>query len=418
MENTKERVMIVAVQTTQSDEQFQYALEEMKQLVDTAQGEVVVTVTQKRETYSGRTMIGKGKVEEISHLVDELEIDLIVFYQSLTGSQTKNLNETINARIIDRVQLILDIFAMRARSKEGKLQVQLAQLNYLLPRLSGQREGLSRQGGGIGTRGPGETRLETDRRYIRKQIQDNEEQLEQIKKHRERSREKRKSSNGFQLGLIGYTNAGKSTILNQLTQAGTYQMDQLFATLDPLTRQVDLFPNFEVTLTDTVGFIQEYAKFYTLDGELIDWSDTYGVLDTTPSNAGSYRHKENFQPKLYPLGYINLSEEYDAFVLKTSHIDLIFIDIFVFNKEGNIKSFVSVFEIDPLRDCEKTWEDFVYNYKVDTFFFQSRIQKNRIIKRTEKRFGMTIKTEWQLQKDGYFKVIKLQKKGKNEWLED
>ena len=164
--------------------------------------------------------------------------------------------------------------------------------------------------------------------------------------------------------------------------------------------------------------IQEYAKFYTLDGELIDWSDTYGVLDTTPSNAGSYRHKENFQPKLYPLGYINLSEEYDAFVLKTSHIDLIFIDIFVFNKEGNIKSFVSVFEIDPLRDCEKTWEDFVYNYKVDTFFFQSRIQKNRIIKRTEKRFGMTIKTEWQLQKDGYFKVIKLQKKGKNEWLED
>ena len=164
--------------------------------------------------------------------------------------------------------------------------------------------------------------------------------------------------------------------------------------------------------------IQEYAKFYTLDGELIDRVNTYGILDTTPSNAGTYRHKENFQPKLYPLGYINLSEEYDAFVLKTSHIDLIFIDIFVFNKEGNIKSFVSVFEIDPLRDCEKTWEDFVYNYKVDTFFFQSRIQKNQIIKRTEKRFGMTIKTEWQLQKDGYFKVIKLQKKGKNEWLED
>lgn len=164
--------------------------------------------------------------------------------------------------------------------------------------------------------------------------------------------------------------------------------------------------------------IQEYAKFYTPDGELIDWSDTYGVLDTTPSNAGSYRHKENFQPKLYPLGYINLSEEYDAFVLKTSHIDLIFIDIFVFSKEGNIKSFVSVFEMEPSRDCEKTWEDFVYNYKVDTFFFQSRIQKNRIIKRTEKRFGMTIKTEWQLQKDGYLKEIKLKKEGKNEWLED
>lgn len=253
----RERVLIVSVQTTQTDEDFAYANQELAQLVDTAQGEVVATVTQKRESISGRTLVGKGKVEEISHLVDELEVDLVVFYQSLTGSMVKNLNESINCRIIDRVQLILDIFAMRARSKEGKLQVQLAQLNYLLPRLSGQREGLSRQGGGIGTRGPGETRLETDRRYIRKQIQDIEEQLEQIKKHRERSREKRKSSNGFQLGLIGYTNAGKSTILNQLTQAGAYQMDQLFATLDPLTRQVDLFPNFEVTLTDTVGFIQE-----------------------------------------------------------------------------------------------------------------------------------------------------------------
>lgn len=257
MENTKERVMIVAVQTTQSDEQFQYALEEMKQLVDTAQGEVVVTVTQKRETYSGRTMIGKGKVEEISHLVDELEIDLIVFYQSLTGSQTKNLNETIKARIIDRVQLILDIFAMRARSKEGKLQVQLAQLNYLLPRLSGQGTALSRQGGGIGTRGPGETQLETDKRHIRKQISDIEAQLEQTKLHRQRSRMKRNRSNGFRMGLIGYTNAGKSTILNQLTDAGTYQMDQLFATLDPLTRKVDLADQYDVTLTDTVGFIQD-----------------------------------------------------------------------------------------------------------------------------------------------------------------
>ena len=164
--------------------------------------------------------------------------------------------------------------------------------------------------------------------------------------------------------------------------------------------------------------IQEYAKFYTLDGELIDRVNTYGILDTTPSNAGTYRHKENFQPKLYPLGYINLSEEYDAFVLKTSHIDLIFIDIFVFSKEGNIKSFVSVFEMEPSREVEKTWEDFVYNYKVDTYFIQSRIQKNHIIKWTEKRFGMTIKTEWKLQKDGYFKVIKLKKEGKNEWLED
>ena len=164
--------------------------------------------------------------------------------------------------------------------------------------------------------------------------------------------------------------------------------------------------------------IQEYAKFYTLDGELIDRVNTYGILDTTFFNGGCNTHKEKFQPKLYPLGHINLSGEYDVFVLKTSHIDLIFIDFFVFNKEGNIKSFVSVFEMEPSRDCEKTWEDFVHNYKVDTYFIQSRIQKNRIIKWTEKRFGMTIKVEWQLQKDGYFKVMKLKKEGKNEWLED
>ena len=163
--------------------------------------------------------------------------------------------------------------------------------------------------------------------------------------------------------------------------------------------------------------IQEYAKFYTLDGELIDRVNTYGILDTTPSNAGTYRHKENFQPKLYPLGYIKLSEEYDTFVTKVCEIDIIYIDIFVFSKEGNIKSFVSVFEMEPSREVEKTWEDFVYNYKVDTYFIQSRIQKNHIIKWTEKRFGMTIKTEWQLQKDGYFKVIKLKKEGKNEWLD-
>ena len=343
----RERVLIVSVQTTQTDEDFAYANQELAQLVDTAMGEVVATVTQKRESISGRTLVGKGKVEEISHLVDELEVDLVVFYQSLTGSMVKNLNESISCRIIDRVQLILDIFAMRARSKEGKLQVQLAQLNYLLPRLSGQREGLSRQGGGIGTRGPGETRLETDRRYIRKQIQDIEEQLEQIKKHRERSREKRKSSNGFQLGLIGYTNAGKSTILNQLTHAGTYQMDQLFATLDPLTRQVDLFPNFEVTLTDTVGFIQELPTtlIHAFESTLEESADVdllVHVVDT--SNAQFSLHEKtvidlvndlemqeipmvtvynktdliegDFQPNLYPSIQISAVKEADVERLK------------------------------------------------------------------------------------------------------
>lgn len=197
----------------------------------------------------------------------------------------------------------------------------------------------------------------------------------------------------------------------------------------PVDFTKEIFGNREDTLPRTLynqiifsdqerNNIQEYAKFYTPDGELIDRVDTYGILDTTFIDAGCNTHKEKFDGKLYPLGYIKLSEEYDTFVTKVCEIDIIYIDIFVFSKEGNIKSFVSVFEIEPSRDCEKTWEDFVYNYKVDTYFIQSRIQKNYIIKRTEKRFGMTIKTEWQLQKDGYFKVIKLKKEGKNEWLED
>ena len=197
----------------------------------------------------------------------------------------------------------------------------------------------------------------------------------------------------------------------------------------PVDFTKEIFGNREDTLPRTLynqiiffdqekNNIQEYAKFYTPDGELIDRVNTYGILDTTFFNGGCNTHKEKFQTKLYPLGYIKLSEEYDTFVTKVCEIDIIYIDIFVFSKEGNIKSFVSVFEIEPSRDCEKTWEEFVYNYKVDTYFIQSRIQKNHIIKWTEKRFGMTIKTEWQLQKDGYFKVIKLKKEGKNEWLED
>lgn len=159
--------------------------------------------------------------------------------------------------VIDRVQLILDIFAMRARSKEGKLQVELAQLEYLLPRLIGQGKTLSRLGGGIGTRGPGETKLETDRRYIRDKITVIKRELKEVAAHRHRTRQKRQDNQVFQIGLIGYTNAGKSTVLNILTQAQTYEQDQLFATLDPLTKKWRMPEGFEVTITDTVGFIQD-----------------------------------------------------------------------------------------------------------------------------------------------------------------
>lgn len=175
----------------------------------------------------------------------------------MTPRQSQTVEEIVGVPVIDRIQLILDIFAQRARSKEGKLQVELAQLNYLLPRLMGQGHSLSRLGGGIGTRGPGETKLETDRRHIRNRISAIKKELKNVEAHRERSRQKRQQSNIFQMGLIGYTNAGKSTILNLLTNAETYSKDQLFATLDPLTKRWQLPQGMQTTITDTVGFIQD-----------------------------------------------------------------------------------------------------------------------------------------------------------------
>lgn len=252
-----ERVIIVGVQTDELDHNFQYSLKELGQLIETAQGVVVGELTQKRPRVDSKTFLGKGKLQELVHLVEETEADVIIFNHGLTPGQTRNIQEEIDCKVIDRIQLILDIFAMRAQSKEGKLQVALAQLQYLLPRLAGQGKNLSKLGGGIGTRGPGETKLEMDRRHIRDQITDIKRTLKETEAHRQRSREKRNDGKTFQIGLMGYTNAGKSTLLNQLTDAGTYEQNQLFATLDPLTRKLVLPSGMNVTLTDTVGFIQD-----------------------------------------------------------------------------------------------------------------------------------------------------------------
>lgn len=253
-----EQVILVGCQLKDSnDERFFFSMEELKSLAHTAGGEVVTILTQKREKVEPSTYIGKGKVEELKTIVAEKDVDTVIFNDELSPSQLRNLVNSLEVKVIDRTQLILDIFAKRAKSREGKLQVELAQLEYLLPRLAGQGVNLSRQGGGIGTRGPGETQLETDRRHIYKRISDIKKQLKGIVSHRERYRGRRKQNQAFQISLVGYTNAGKSTLFNRLTDASTFEENLLFATLDSLTRKMNLPSGLEVLLTDTVGFIED-----------------------------------------------------------------------------------------------------------------------------------------------------------------
>lgn len=253
-----EKAILVGCQLPHiTDERFQYSMEELASLTKTAGGEAVSIMTQKRNRQDSATYIGKGKVEELEVLSDELDCDVIIFNDELSPSQLKALATALDVKIIDRTQLILDIFAKRARTREGKLQIELAQLQYALPRLSGQGISLSRQGGGIGARGPGETKLETDRRHIRNRIHEIHGQLSAVKEHRTRYRERRKKNGVFQIAIVGYTNAGKSTLFNQLTEADSHEEDLLFATLDPMTRKMTLESGYSVLISDTVGFIQD-----------------------------------------------------------------------------------------------------------------------------------------------------------------
>ncbi|HHY21557.1 MAG TPA: GTPase HflX, partial [Bacilli bacterium] len=257
--NQKEDVVIlVGCQTREiTDEHFVLSMDELHSLTKTAGGKVVAHLSQKRPYIDPATYIGGGKVEELIALCEYHEPDLIIFNDELTAGQVRNLTKRCEVTVIDRTQLILDIFAKRAQSREGKLQVELAQLSYLLPRLMGQGLALSRLGGGIGTRGPGETKLEVDRRHIRRRMDEIKRQLSHIVRHRERYRKQRKLNQQIQLALVGYTNAGKSTLLNRLTSGETLEEDLLFATLDPTTKKLKLPSGLTVLLSDTVGFIQD-----------------------------------------------------------------------------------------------------------------------------------------------------------------
>ena len=256
----KERAVLAGVHTGQRDvlnDTTDESIAELEELVKTAGGEVVCTVIQNKSDIEAATYMGIGKLEEIKMAVEALEADMVVFDDELSPVQIRNISDFIGVKILDRSTLILDIFAMRAKSGEGKLQVELAQLKYRLPRLRGLGNELSRTGAGIGTRGPGESRLENDRRHIRRRISALEEQIKELKKHRSLIRERREKDGVVTAALVGYTNAGKSTLLNLLTGSDVFAEDKLFATLDPTSRAIVLEDNRKILLVDTVGFIRK-----------------------------------------------------------------------------------------------------------------------------------------------------------------
>ncbi|MFD1360428.1 GTPase HflX [Lentibacillus salinarum] len=301
-----ERVLLLAVKMPGVDDnQFESSLAELQSLSETAGGYVEDIIVQNRRRIHPAYYIGEGKAAEIGEAVKELEVDLVISNDELSAGQLGNLSDDIGVRVIDRSQLILDIFAGRARTKEGKLQVELAQLEYTLPRLRGRGEEMSRLGAGIGTRGPGETKLETDQRHIRRRIDDIKRQLKQVVRQREQYRKRRKTNDVFQMAIIGYTNAGKSTLFNQLTQSETTVEDQLFATLDPLTRHIQLPSGFQTLVTDTVGFIQDLpttlvAAFRSTLEEVNEADFILHVVDAT--NDDVVRHQQTVNNLLHDLG--------------------------------------------------------------------------------------------------------------------
>ena len=251
-----ERVILVDVQENDGDD-TEESLQELAELAKTAGAEVVGTVIQKRERIHPGTYVGKGKIDEIRTLLNALDATGIICDDELSPVQMNHLQQELESKIMDRTLLILDIFASRAVTKEGKIQVELAQLRYRAVRLVGLGSSLSRLGGGIGTRGPGEKKLEMDRRLIKERISQLKKELEHVKKHRELLREGRKKDRVMTAAIVGYTNAGKSTLLNTLTDAGVLSEDKLFATLDPTTRLLELDGGQRIYLTDTVGFIRK-----------------------------------------------------------------------------------------------------------------------------------------------------------------
>lgn len=254
--NEEKITQAVLVSVDTGDYDAEASLAELKELVKSAGAEPVFTVTQNLKRPETGTYVGTGKLQEIADICKQQEIDLLVFDCELSPTQIRNIEAETDTRTIDRTMLILDIFALRARSKEGKLQVELAQLKYLMPRLTGKGVAMSRLGGGIGTRGPGETKLETDRRHISRRMETLKSELAEVEQHRSMLRKRREKDGVITCAIVGYTNAGKSTLMNYLTDAGVLAQDKLFATLDPTSRALKLPSGVTVMMIDTVGLVR------------------------------------------------------------------------------------------------------------------------------------------------------------------
>ena len=312
-----EKAFLVGVDSKASADgwSIESSIEELSFLAKTAGAVVVGRLVQKLARPSPTYYLGKGKLEELIKLKEQTPYSVVVFNDELAPRQQRNLEEALNVKVIDRTALILDIFARRAQTREGQLQVELAQHQYLLPRLAGQWSHLERLGGGIGTRGPGESQLETDRRLIRKRIQRLEGLIEAVRRHRALYRQKRRQSRIPVVALVGYTNAGKSTLLNALSRADVLVEDKLFSTLDPVTRRLTLPDGKQVLLTDTVGFIHKLppsivAAFRATLEELTEADLLVHVVDITHHDAA-----EQFQTVEQILGELNLDNKPQLAVL-------------------------------------------------------------------------------------------------------
>ena len=291
MEPEPEKAVLVAVEMNRREHLWSLddTLAELEYLANTAGAQVVGNVTQ-RANRLGSTYVGSGKVDEIRDMMAELEADVVIFDDELTPSQQRNLENALNSKVIDRTALILDVFGQHASTHEGKLQVELAQHEYLLPRLAGQWSHLERLGGGIGTRGPGETQIETDRRLVRTRLQKIKSELDGVRKRRNIHMERRKKSTIPIATLVGYTNAGKSTLFNALSDSKVTAANQLFSTLDPVTRRIRLPSGAPLLLSDTVGFIQKLspsvvAAFRATLEELNESDILLHVIDVTHPKA-------------------------------------------------------------------------------------------------------------------------------------